>query len=211
MKIVKYITITTVLFRLSLMAQSPRKPEGKIKTGPSVITEPPASAPIPVPLKESELDKVKKVADQFLLGVQTSTLPEGKTILKSTTLSNIELPVLINYRIILETLFDTDVPSIQGFKRLMQTKVQSEAGTELSKQFVLIAYQAIDSKEWKVLEFTEAIDHERNFTYTKNKFVTNDFKYSSKSNTLRCLVYYSMMTGKLKIAREYLDKYNALT
>lgn len=211
MEIVKYATIITVLFGLSLTAQSPGKSKGKIKTDPSVITEPPTSAPIPVPPKEPELDKAKKAADQFLSGVQTSTLPEGKAFLRSTALSNIELPVLIDYRIIMETLFDTDIPSIQGFKRLMQTRVQSEAGKELLKQFILIAYRAIDSKEWKILEFTEAIDHERNFTFTKNKLDTNDFKYGSKPNTLRCLVYYSMMTGKLKIAREYFDQYNALS
>ncbi len=189
------LPIVLVLTALApLGAQAPKK-KAKAASKPPVVEA-------PAPPKETDLDLAKKVADKFILGVQSASLPEGKAMLKDTSFPDIDMPVLLDQKTVIEAMFDTDIPQVQGFRRLLQVKVQSKAGTELSKQYILIAYKEISSSTWKVWEFREAGDALANAAYFKDIIDRKDYKYTNRSVELMHWAYWLILGGKLAEARQ---------
>jgi len=102
-----------------------------------------------------------KMADAFLTGVKLIDMPEGKKMLNDTVWSDPdadEYPVLTDAPTLFEGMFSTDVSGLQGYKRLVEVKGMSKAGTPLVKRYILIAYKDFGSGKWKVLHFKEASD-----------------------------------------------------
>jgi hypothetical protein len=61
---------------------------------------------------------------------------------------------------VFEGMFDTDVPGVQGFKRLMDVKTASEAYTPVLHQYLLVAFPDKASGNWKVAYFGSETDIE---------------------------------------------------
>jgi hypothetical protein len=106
-----------------------------------------------------------KMADTFLTGVKLIDMPEGKKMLTDTVWNDPdgdEYPLLTEASTLFEGMYPTDISGIQGYKRLVEGKGMSKAGTPLVKRYILIAYKDISSGKWKVLHFKEAtdLDHE---------------------------------------------------
>lgn len=103
--------------------------------------------------------QASSTANLFIEGVKISELKEGKQMLANTSWGKIEeIPELINCEKIYEGMFQTDIPGISGYKQLLRIKAQSEAGTELTKKYMLIVYKDRLSETWKVFQFRESVD-----------------------------------------------------
>jgi hypothetical protein len=90
-------------------------------------------------------------------------MPEGKKMLNDTVWNDPdadEYPVLTEAPTLFEGMYPTDISGIQGYKRLVEVKGMSKAGTPLVKRYILIAYKDNSSGKWKVLHFIEAADLE---------------------------------------------------
>jgi len=82
-----------------------------------------------------------KVADRYLNSIKLIDLPEGKKMLSETEW---EKPAYNNYPVfteastLFEGMFSTDIAGIQGYKRLIELKAVSKAGTPLMERYILI-------------------------------------------------------------------------
>src|SRR5450759_600324 len=79
-----------------------------------------------------------KMADTFLQGVKLIDMPEGKKMLDDTRWSDPnmdvkEYPAVTEAPTLFEGMFSTDVPDVQGYKRLVELKGMSKAGVPLVK------------------------------------------------------------------------------
>jgi len=109
---------------------------------------------------DSELKRASKAADKFLNGVKIAALPEGKSLLAGTQWITgladhgkdfYERPLFTESTTLYEGLFDTDISSVKGYKRLVELKALSEAGTPLSVRCLLIGYKDGTTLNWKIL------------------------------------------------------------
>src|SRR4030067_421297 len=113
--------------------------------------------------------QANKDSAMFLQGLKIADLPEGKQILSKTAWKLEELPVLMSNETLFEGMFDSDIKGLFGYKRLLQVSLQSKAGTELKKKYILISYRDHTSGTWKVLSFRESADIEFEYNAAKKR------------------------------------------
>lgn len=102
-----------------------------------------------------------KTADTFLKGIKLINLAEGKRMIAETAwLSDESYPVYTEISTLFEGMFQTNVPNIIGYKRLMEVKAVSKTGTPLLKQYLLISYKDKTTNQWKIFAFRESADTE---------------------------------------------------
>ena len=105
-----------------------------------------------------------KNADAYLSALKIAEIPEGVQAAKQAAWKIDKLPVLQDYTKLYEGVFDTDVPNIKGYKRLVQAKIQSEGRTPLETKYILISYPDHKTLQWRVYDFRElkatSIEHE---------------------------------------------------
>ncbi len=116
---------------------------------------PTSVAPAPV---VDDLAAAKNATDTFLRGIQIADLPEGKEMLRQiqwitgeADMGFYERPSFTEDTTIFEKRFDTDIPGVQGYRRLLQMTAVSKAGTPLLVRYLMIAYKDQRTKQWKVL------------------------------------------------------------
>jgi hypothetical protein len=120
-----------------------------------------------------------QAADAFLQGVKTIELPDGKKLISETSWPirkrvPVTLPVFNHYTVVGGQAFDTDVPSIRGYKRLVDIDARSEAGVTLTKRYMLFLYQDRATQHWKVISFAESQDTDFAVDYFRNKVDPNN-------------------------------------
>ena len=162
-----------------------------------------------------------KAADTFLTGVKLMELPEGKQMLAETIWEDLDrrrYPVFTDASTLFEGMFSTDIPGLQGYKRLIELKALSEAGIPLVKRYILIAYKDNTSGKWKVLEFREAedLDHEARAA-GKRAAGENpgtrefpDLHLTPDQFTYRDYGYWSLLAGKISQAKAAYQKASEL-
>ena len=74
-------------------------------------------------------------------------------------------PVFNKYSTVFEGMFDTDVPGIQGYKRLVDIEGRSEGGATLTTRFMLILYQNRTDQSWRVMTFAKSQDTDEAVDY----------------------------------------------
>jgi hypothetical protein len=125
--------------------------------------------PQPTPQKD-ELTSAREATEKFLNGVKLAELPEGKQLLSETQWITGEAdngknfyfrPRFTEVNSLFEKLFDTDVPGVQGYERLLDMKAVSEAGTPLLTRYFMIAFKDRRTNKWKVLGTYESLDVDR--------------------------------------------------
>jgi len=149
--------------------------------------------------------QASKDSDRFLQGLKIADLLEGKQILSKTAWKLEKLPVLMNHETLFEGMFDSDISGLRGYKRLLQVSLQSKAGTELKKKYILISYKDHTSGTWKVLSFRESADVE--FEYNAAKKRKDEIKSGQRDElqfNYRRYAFWASLGGKLQ---EALDAY----
>jgi hypothetical protein len=165
-------------------------------------------APAPV---VDDLAAARSATDTFLKGIKIADLPEGREMLREVQWITGELeiglyekPTFTEDTTVFQKLFDTDIPGVQGYKRLVEMTAVSEARTPLLVRYLMIAYKDHQTKKWKVL-FTGTgarIDIDKMVTEVGNDLQTpthsEQFIYSYYG-------FWLLMAGRLKEAKQALS------
>lgn len=171
---------------------------------------------------ERQLPSSQKIAsdavDVFLKGIKLMDLPEGKALLARTQWITGEAdnganfyvrPFYTKAKTIFETLFDTDIPGISGYKRLMEMEAVSEARTTLKLRFIAIAFADKRTGEWKVLGTgtDDSVDIEKNVRYFEQHLA--DTRYSSQQDNYLTYGSWLLRAGRITEAKAALIKARA--
>jgi len=142
-------------------------------------------------------DNAREAVDVFLKGMKIVELTEGKEMVATTSWPQwANNPVLLKYESLYEGMFNTDIDSIKGYKRLLDAQVKSEAGTPLDKRILVVAYPGARDKKWRVLVFSTGTDIEKQISYGEQEL--GNTKYSKDQINYRFLAYWYAAAGKLK-------------
>lgn len=130
--------------------------------------------------------------DEMLQGARVIELPEGKALVLRNTWGPLDLPIFSDEKLLLETTFNTDYSHVRGVRRLVEltgtgdsdglltvlTKnlrdIEQKSGHEVaplrptSQRFLVIAYQDLATKSWKVSSVTSDTDTSANVTNRQN-------------------------------------------
>lgn len=156
-----------------------------------------------------ELAEAAEAAERYLKGVKTAELSEGRQILAETQWITgpadrgqnfYSRPRHSQINILLETLFETDLPNIRGYKRLSEMTAVNKLGQTVQVRDLLIAYKD-QTDRWKVLlEYADVegtdIQYELESAYKR----LNDTKYSSAQKNYASYGKWLLVAGKIKSA-----------
>jgi hypothetical protein len=170
-----------------------------------------APAPVAVSPVVDDLADARNATDTFLKGIKIADLPEGREMLREVQWISGELeiglyekPTFTESTTVFEKLFDTDIPGVQGYKRLVEMTAVSEARTPLLVRYLMIAYKDQQTKKWKVL-FTGTgvrIDIDKMVTdignYLQNPSQSKQFLYEYYG-------FWLLMAGRPKEAKQALS------
>lgn len=165
------------------------------------------------PPQKDELTSAREATDSFLNGLKLAELPEGKQMLLETQWITgaadygenfYHRPRFTEVTSLFEKLFDTDVPGVQGYKRLLDMKAVSEARTPLLTRYFMVAFKDRRSNKWKVLETgtEEDADVDRQVRYFGQNLHKTEFDPEQENylNYGRWL----LVAGRTKEARQAL-------
>jgi hypothetical protein len=183
--------------------------EQKAQARPAVTAK--QERPQEPPLGPQQLASI--AVDKFIGGMKLADLPEGRAaMIKAQWVTGdadygesvYYRPVYTEGKTLFEGLFDTDVATVRGYKRLMEMDAVSEAKTTLKIRFVAIAYADKASGEWKVLTTGDngSVDVESNLTYFR-KHLT-DTRFESEQGNYYSYGFWLLQAGQLKAAKEAL-------
>jgi len=120
-------------------------------------SQPPVAAQAPV---VDDLVAARAATETFLRGLKIADLSEGKEMMFGVQWITGEAdngrdfyvrPTFTEADTLFEKLFDTDIPGVRGYKRLLEMKAVSEGNTPLLIRYLMIAYEDQGAKQWKVL------------------------------------------------------------
>lgn len=146
-------------------------------------------------------------ADTFLNGIKLMYTPEGKDMISRTAwFTEKQYPLCPEISGLAEEMFSTDIPHIEGYKKLVHITNISEAGIPQKKTYLLISYKDTSSGQWKIFDFRETTDTELEaFIACKEPdievIVGDEVLQSAQYNYFHC-GYWSAMTGKLLKSKE---------
>jgi hypothetical protein len=152
-----------------------------------------------------------KVTDKYFNGIKLIDLPEGKKILSETEW---EKPAYSNYPVfteastLFEGMFSTDLVGIQGYKRLVELKAVSKAGTPLLERYILISYNDKKSQKWKVFGFTTGTDVDYWVEATAKRL--GDTRIMPDQYNYRLYGYHLLLAGRVNQAKEAFQKASQL-
>lgn len=157
----------------------------------------------------SQVDSsASRTADKYLNAIKIIELPEGKKMLSETEWEKPafnEYPVFTEVSTLFEGMFSTDVAGIQGYKRLIQMKAVSKAGTPLLKRYLLICYKEKKSERWKVIGFnTSTEDIEYWIKDSANEL--GDTRFGPDQHNYRRYGYELLRAGRINQAKEAFQK-----
>ena len=191
------IVVAVVLLGALVQAQT--------KTGAQPKQQPPP--------QKDELTSAREATDSFLNGLKLAELPEGKQMLLETQWITgaadygenfYHRPRFTEVTSLFEKLFDTDVPGVQGYKRLLDMKAVSEARTPLLTRYFMVAFKDRHANKWKVLETgtEEDADVDRQVMYFGQRLHKTEFdpELDNYLNYGRWL----LVAGRTKEARQAL-------
>jgi hypothetical protein len=136
-----------------------------------------------------EADAVKN-ADSLLAALKIADIPEGRQAISAASWRPLfSIPVVLDYTTLYQGMFETDVSGVQGYKRLLEFKVQSKARTVLTARYILISYKDRKSNTWKVFDV-------RDISGTTVENAIEAYRQSGKPSP-----YWLTLGGKLQEAK----------
>jgi hypothetical protein len=159
-----------------------------------------------------DLTAARDASDAFLKGVKIADLPEGKEVLSGAQWITgeadygqnfYERPKYTTATTIYEKLFDTDMPGVQGYKRLLDMNAASEAGTPLLVRYIMIAYKDQHTSQWKVLGTgtDDSVDIDHNVAFSGQNL---DDRTRSEQQCYLTYGWWLLMAGRIKESRQAL-------
>ncbi len=148
------------------------------------------------------LKEAVKSADSFLLALKLLDIAEGKEMLKGKTFKDDgTYPVITSYDVLFEKLFDTDVDSIKGFKRLVIVKGLSKSGTVIEIKYLLISYKDIEDNQWRIFSFRKSVDTNNEVNSAQSDIDNPGTGYQPRIQyRYRRLAYWQIMNGQINAA-----------
>ena len=146
-----FIPVLIILSGALLCAQT------KVQQHPKPQPAPQNGQAIP---QKDELTSAREATDRFLAGLKIAELPEGKQLMFDNQWITGEAdhgqhfygrPQFTEASTLFEKIFDTDVPGVHGYKRLLDMKAVSKAGTQLLTHYWMVAFKDRRTNSWKVL------------------------------------------------------------
>jgi len=142
------------------------------------------------------INDAREAVDIYLKGMKIFELTEGKQMVAATSWPQwTRNPVLLKYETIFEGMFNTDISTIKGYKRLVDAQVKSEAGTPLERRVLLIAYPDARDKKWRVLVFSTGTDIEAAIAYGEKDL--GNTRFTKAQFNYRFLAYWYAAAGRL--------------
>jgi hypothetical protein len=195
---IRVLTVCVILSSALLSAQTT-----KVRSQPK---------PQPTPQKD-ELTSAREATEKFLNGVKLAELPEGRQLLSETQWITGEADYFENFYFrprftevtsLFEKLFDTDVPGVQGYKRLLDMKAVSKAGTPLLTRYFMIAFKDRRTNNWKVLETgtDESADVDREVAFAGQRL--HETAMTSEQENYLLYGKWLLLAGRTKEARDAL-------
>jgi len=181
-------------------------------------TSPPQTEEAPAEVKENLADtqsdvepSAKEAADQFLNALKIIDSPEGKKTLAETRWrQTMKFPEYQDIAILSEEMFSTDIPGVKGYKQVAKLAIPREGGRPFVKRYMLIAYEDTKKKTWKIFDFTEVADAEREAGRAcEEKALAEGEATTPQGRHMRCS-YWLLMGGKIEQAEEIAKKANEL-
>jgi hypothetical protein len=115
---------------------------------------------VQTPTPQSDQSQAHESVMKFLQGIRMAALPEGKKLLVETQWilgradrgkNYYSRPDYTEVTSIYAALFDTDIPSVKGYKELFDMKTVTKAGTTQNLKYLSISFKDTTSDKWKVL------------------------------------------------------------
>lgn len=187
---------------------------------------------VPLPSICQQVDPAATHAiDQMLQGARIIELPEGKMLVQQNSWVGLDLPMFSEQKVLVESEFPTDVQGIQGVKRLVElagtgdskglltgiTKnlrdIDQKYGSDVeplwpvSQRFLVIAYQDLSTKVWKVSAMTSDTDTSANVANKQDYAKADRSKVLGAKPSLKRYWFALALVqdGKLKQARAELE------
>jgi len=143
---------------------------------------------------------------KFLQGLRMKELPEGKKLLAETQwiLQNFSSrPDYTEVTPIYAALFDTDVPSVKGYKELFDMKAVAEDGTARNLKYLVISFKDAIAGKWKILLSGSGLDIDAQVEFFKNNLA--DTRYLSSKENYAIYGKWLLCAGRIKEARSALE------
>lgn len=175
---------------------------------------PAASPATPAPAVPTEQASAHDAVMRFLQGIKIAELPEGRQMLADTQWiigaadrgeNFYSRPDYTQVNSIFAALFDTDVPTVKGYKELFDMNAQTQAGTTANVKFLVISFKDATTGKWKVLSSlnnlssASDIDIDRQVAYFKDHLT--DTKYDSPRENYSVYGKWLLLDGRVAEAR----------
>src|ERR1035438_7125104 len=195
---IRVLTVCVILASALLSAQTTK------------VRSQPKSQPTP---QKDELTSAREATDKFLSGVKLAELPEGRQLLSETQWITGEAdhgknfyfrPRFTEVTTLFEKLFDTDVPGVQGYKRLLDMKAVSEGGAPLLTRYFMVAFKDRRTNKWKVLDTgtDESADVDRQIAFAGQRL--HETAMTSEQDNYLNYGHWLLLAGRTKEARDAL-------
>jgi hypothetical protein len=159
---------------------------------------------------------------RFLQGVPIKALSEGKQLLAETQwiVGPADLgqnyyarPDYTEVSSLYAALFDTDIPSVKGYKELFDMKAVTKAGTTRNVKYLVICFKDAASGKWKVfstldnIDDESALDIEQEITFCRDHL--KDTRVTSARENYATYGEWLLRSGRLKEAQAALESAKA--
>ena len=153
------------------------------------------------------------VADRFLGGLKIVELPEGKKIVSQTMWPirfriGFSTPVFNRYTAVFDGPFSTDVPGVEGYRRVVDIEGRNESGAALTTRFALVLYQDRLDGRWRVISFAKSQDTDEAVAYFRKR-LDQDKENPGYNHYILALTLVD--AGKLLEAKDAFNKSLALS
>src|SRR5690606_8574361 len=147
-------------------------------------------------------DNPKLLVEEFLKTLKIIDIPEGRLKLKNLSFDNSkEFPSIVNFEILYNDYFKTDIENIDGYKSLVTI-----SNGNLESKYILITYKVIKLNTWKVFEFRETVDVEFEAESISKDSYLNNSEPPRKQYKYRNFAYWLIMKGEINKAKNIIEE-----
>ena len=140
----------------------------------------------------------------YLNAYKTAEFEESQKIIADYSFSQEADYTISDYSTFEGIIFNTDIPTIKGYKAIGNCKIKNQAGGFIEKRMMVVLYFDKAKKHWSVFSLREVADSKHEYTVAKAAVEENKF-YTDKEFVYRNLAYWSLLAGQVKDAKKYID------